>query len=87
MDQFLELVKEAKRPIFHVGSGIGDKAHLLVELSQNYKFRLLSWVLQRGKLEDFEANLAHLIGLLLRLVTKHLQQLILSLLLGQTSIC
>ena len=34
VDQFLELVKEAKRPIFHVGSGIGDKAHLLVELSQ-----------------------------------------------------
>lgn len=34
VDQFLELVKAVKRPIFHVGSGIGNNALLLIELSQ-----------------------------------------------------
>ncbi len=59
--QFLELVKEAKRPIFHVGSGIGDKAHLLVELSQKLQIPIAVAGLAKGKIpEDFEANLGTL---------------------------
>ena len=61
VDQFLELVKAAKRPIFHVGSGIGNNAQLLIELSQKLQIPIAVAGLAKGKIpDDFEANLGTL---------------------------
>lgn len=61
VDKFLELVKNAKRPIFHVGSGIKENADKLIELSRKLQIPVTITGLAKGSVpDDYEGNLGTL---------------------------
>lgn len=58
VDQFLAMVKEAKRPVIHVGRGIQAGGDVLIELSKKLQIPLVMTGLAKGHVdEDYEANL------------------------------
>ncbi len=58
VDKFLEMVKEAKRPLIHVGRGIKDGGDQLVELSKKLQIPLVMTGLAKGLVPDeYEGNL------------------------------
>lgn len=61
VSRFLELVKKAKRPVFHVGSGIKGNADLLMKLSEKLQIPVTITGLAKGLVpDDFPANLGTL---------------------------
>lgn len=58
VDQFLAMVKEAKRPVFHVGRGIKNGGDKLVELSKKLQIPIVMTGLAKGLIPDsYEGNL------------------------------
>lgn len=49
VDHLLEMIKEAKRPVFHVGSGIKDNQDKLQNCQKNFRSQLLSLDLLKVK--------------------------------------
>ncbi|KAF0335621.1 pyruvate oxidase [Pediococcus acidilactici] len=58
VDQFLKMVREAKRPVFHVGSGIKDHQDLLKKVAEKLQIPVTITGLAKGKVDDdWEGNL------------------------------
>lgn len=58
VEKFLEMVKAAKRPVFHVGSGIKGNADKLIALSRKLQIPVTITGLAKGSVpDDYEANL------------------------------
>ena len=58
VDQFLAMVKDAKRPVIHVGRGIKDGGDKLVELSKKLQIPIVMTGLAKGLVPDsYEGNL------------------------------
>jgi pyruvate oxidase len=61
VDAVLEMVKAAKRPVFHVGRGIRDNGAKLVELSKKLQIPITVTGLAKGLIpDDYEGNLGML---------------------------
>ncbi|WP_225048900.1 pyruvate oxidase [Lacticaseibacillus kribbianus] len=60
VDHVLELIKAAKRPVIHVGRGIGAGGEKLVELSRKLQIPLVLTGLAKGLVpDDYEGNLGY----------------------------
>lgn len=58
VDQFLDMVKAAKRPVIHVGRGIKAGGEKLVELSKKLQIPIVMTGLAKGLVpDDYEGNL------------------------------
>ncbi|CAK1222899.1 pyruvate oxidase [Fructobacillus tropaeoli] len=56
VDQFLALVKEAKRPVIHVGRGIQEGGDVLIELSKKLQIPLVMTGLAKGHVDESYAG-------------------------------
>lgn len=58
VDQVLDLIKNAKRPVFHVGKGIKDHGDQLIELSKKLKIPVIMTGLAKGLIdEEYEGHI------------------------------
>lgn len=60
VDQVLEMIKQAKRPVIHVGRGIRGGGDKLIELSKKLQIPLVLTGLAKGLIDDhYEGNLGY----------------------------
>ncbi|MBS9337496.1 pyruvate oxidase [Fructobacillus parabroussonetiae] len=58
IDEFLDMVKKAKRPVFHVGRGIQDGGDAIIALSKKLQIPIVMTGLAKGYIdESYEGNL------------------------------
>lgn len=58
IDEFLDMVQKAKRPVFHVGRGIQDGGDAIIELSKKLQIPIVMTGLAKGYIdESYEGNL------------------------------
>ncbi|MBS9334703.1 pyruvate oxidase [Fructobacillus sp. M1-13] len=58
IEEFLDMVQKAKRPVFHVGRGIEDGGDAIIELSKKLQIPIVMTGLAKGHIdESYEGNL------------------------------